>query len=286
MRILLTGGTGFVGSHLLPSLAQRHEVIAIGRRRPPADVAWIEQDLAQPLDETGLPGGVDAVIHLAQSAHYKEFPDRADDIYAINVDATFRLLDWARRAGTKRFVFASTGGVYKSGVDRLNESDPVSMIDFYVRSKYAAEVMVGGYAGWLRAIILRLFFVYGPGQQRMLIPTLASRVRAGDEVVIKGNPGIRINPLHVSDAVRVFEPALAYDGSGVFNVAGEDTVTLTELVRLLGDIHGREPQIRHEITDPPPGDLIGDNTRIREAFGVVPQTSLRDGLGGVLSALS
>ena len=74
--------------------------------------------------------------------------------------------------------------------------------------------------------------------------------------------------------------------SGVFNVAGEETVTLTDLVRLLGEIDGREPRISHDAGDPSPGDLIGDNTRMREALGVVPQVSLRDGLGGVLSALS
>lgn len=286
MRILLTGATGFVGRHLLPSLAKRHEVIAIGRRQPAARVAWIEQDLAQPLDQSKLPATIDAVIHLAQSEHYRDFPERADDIYAINVDTTFRLLDWARRAGAQRFIFSSTGGVYGSGGDPLNETDPVSMIDFYARSKYAAELMVGGYAGMLRAVILRLFFVYGSDQQRMLIPTLAARVRAGDELVIKGDPGVRLNPVHVSDAVRVIEPALAYDGSGVFNVAGEETATITDLVRLLGEIDGREPRIRHDIADPPQGDLVGDTTRMREALGVVPQVSLREGLSDVLSALA
>jgi len=283
VRILLTGATGFVGRHLLPLLAERHEVIALGRTRPDADVAWVERDLAAPWDEAGLPDRVDAVIHLAQSEHYKDFPDRADDIYAINVASTFGLLDWARRTGARRFVFTSTGGVYGSGDDRMTETDPVSMIGFYVRSKYAAELMVGGFAGALEAVVLRLFFVYGADQRRMLIPTLAGRVRAGEEIVIEGDPGLRINPLHVDDAVRVFEPALTCD-SGVFNVAGDEAVTLTDLVRLLGELDGREPAIRHEPSEAD-GDLIGDNTRMREVLGVVPRVGLREGLAGVLSAL-
>ena len=76
--VLITGGTGFVGSHLIPRLAERHQVVALARTLPagPApDARWIRQDLVRPLDVKQLPQRVDAVIHLAQSYRFKEFPD-------------------------------------------------------------------------------------------------------------------------------------------------------------------------------------------------------------------
>jgi UDP-glucose 4-epimerase len=285
VRILLTGGTGFIGRRLVPVLAERHEVVAVARTPPDDDggATWVRQDLADGLDEATLPAQIDAVVHLAQSRHYKEFPERAEDIFAVNVQGTFRLLEYARRAGASRFLYTSTGGVYGHGREHMEESDPVSPIDFYLRSKYAGELLVANYEGLLTTVVFRLFFVYGPGQDRMLVPTLRQRVLDGDEVRIQGDPGVRINPIHVDDAVRVFEPALALERGGTFNVAGDEAVTLTELVELLGETTGREPRIVHDLDRAPAGDLLGDNARMREQLGVVPRMPLREGLATLVS---
>src|SRR3954469_3026719 len=100
MRVPVTGANGFIGSHLLPELTARQEVIALTRSGPPPEaeplVDWVVQDLAEPLMERKLPARIDAVVHLAQSARYKEFPDGAADVYAVNVHSTFQLLEWAR----------------------------------------------------------------------------------------------------------------------------------------------------------------------------------------------
>jgi nucleoside-diphosphate-sugar epimerase len=286
MRLVVTGGSGFLGHRLLEHFAGRHEVFALMRRPPPdpvAGVRYVPQDIADGLDHGVLPSEVDAVLHLAQSRHYKEFPERADDIYAVNVDATFRLLEYARKAGASRFVLTSTGGVYGHGDDPMRESHPVSPLDFYLRSKYAAELLTKSYDGLLRTIVFRLFFVYGLGQERMLVPSLLDRVRSGEEVRIQGDPGIRINPIHVSDAVRIFEPALALERSATINVAGDEAMTLTELVELMGEVLDRRPTIIHDRDAAPPGDLVGDNARMRDLLGVVPQVGLREGLASMLS---
>jgi UDP-glucose 4-epimerase len=285
VRLLVTGATGFVGRHLIAALADRHEIAAIARRTPAgADdrVRWIEQDLAAGLDREALPGAVDAVVHLAQSKRYREFPDGAQDIFAVNIASTFALLEYARLAGASHFVFTSSGGVYGYGDDPLAESHPVSPIDFYLRSKYAAELLVANYQSLLTTVVLRLFFVYGAGQRQMLIPTLAARVTGGEPVVVRGDPGVRINPVHVDDAVRVFEPALALERSGVYNVAGPEAVTLTELVEALGRAAGREPSVSHDMSSPPTGDLVADTALMREVLGVEPRVSLADGLREVV----
>lgn len=286
MRIVLTGGTGFIGSNLLDSLAGDHDVFALGRvpalGRP--RVRWIEHDLSRPLDEARLPNEIDAVVHLAQSRRYRDFPAGAEDIFALNVRATFDLVEYARRAGAARFVFTSTGGVYGNGDESFVEEDRVNPINFYLASKHAAETVIAPFVGELHAIVLRPFFVYGPGQGPMLVSTFAQRVLAREAITIVGNPGIRINPIYVGDAVRALGKALEHPSSLLCNVAGDETVTLTALVQLLGTIVGETPRVEYvEATHD--GDVVGDTTRMRTELGVEPEISLREGLERLVESL-
>jgi UDP-glucose 4-epimerase len=281
-RVLVTGAGGFIGTHLLPLLAQEHEVVAVTRSPAPpplAGVDWLTLDLTR-LDTSALPERVDAVIHLAQSRRYRDFPDGAADVFAVNVESTFALLEYARAAGVRSFVLASTGGIYDYGYERLVETAPVNPINFYLSSKYSAELLTANYQDLFRTIVLRFFFVYGPGQGPMLIPTLVRKVRGGEPIEIEGKPGLRINPIHVSDAVRVFEPALVLERSDVFNVAGEETLALEELVALIERVVGRPASVRH-VSGEQRGDLIGDNSRMRATLGVVPRTLLEEGLASI-----
>jgi UDP-glucose 4-epimerase len=277
MRVLVTGANGFVGRRLLETNEAGHELVALARARglESPGVEWVEHDLTEPLIAARLPERVDAVVHLAQSRRYREFPEGAADVFAVNTRSTFELLEYARRAGARSFVFASTGGVYAPRGRPLVESDPVEPSSFYFGSKYAGELLVRSYGEFFSTAILRPFAVYGPGQERMLVPTLVERVTAGDAVTVQGDPGLRINPIYVDDAVRVLEAALS--GAGVFNVAGDEAVTLTELVELIGEVAAVRAVVEH--TDAESGALVGDNTRMRETLGVVPEVQLREGLG-------
>ena len=285
MKILLTGATGFIGGRLVDELAARHELIALGRSRPEGVADWIEHDLASPLQPSALPGRIDAVVHLAQSRRYREFPDGAGDMFAINVQSTFSLLEYARSAGAHCFVFASTGGMYAHSYERLVETAPVKPIDFYLSSKYAAELVAANYQQVFRTIVLRFFFVYGPGQRGMLVPRLLERVRAGEPVVVEGERGVRINPIYVTDAVRVFEPALSLERSDVFNVAGDEIVSIEELVAAMGSVTGRQPIVEHGPRSLD-GDLVGDNARMKDVLGVVPQVTLEEGLAATFAELA
>jgi nucleoside-diphosphate-sugar epimerase len=280
-KILITGATGFIGNHLIKLFQGCHEMILLSRRRPDylpeGGIEWHELDLSKPISYSNLPDKVDVVIHLAQSRYYRQFPERAEDIFAVNVQGTFRLLEYARHAKAKTFLFASTGGVYGYGPKKFLETDAVNPNNFYGISKRAGELLLQGYGTFFQTVIFRFFFVYGPGEEKMLIPGLLKKVRKGENIIIEGNPGLRINPIYVGDAVRVIDSALNQSVSGIFNVAGDETVTIRELVGLIEEVLEKKASIQHT-KHTSSGHLVGDNIRMKEILNVFPETPLREGL--------
>ena len=109
--IIVTGASGLVGSHLLPLFGPEHQIHVLTREPPSkaaANVRYHQVDLAGGFDEERLPQQIDGVIYLAQSNHFREFPERALDIFEVNVASPLRLLDYARRARARTFVSASS----------------------------------------------------------------------------------------------------------------------------------------------------------------------------------
>ena len=265
MRVLITGASGFIGRNLLTAL--EHEIHGL------------TQDLAVPLNLTALPREIDAVIHLAQSRHYREFPDRALDMFNVNVAATLQLLEYARSAGAKRFILASSGSVYGAGPRPFTEDDEPKPPDFYAVTKWTAEQIAAQYRKYFDVIVLRPFFVYGHGQTGRLIPGLVDRIANDQPITVDGAEGIRINPVHVSDCVRAIAAALDHDGQLTVNIAGEETVSMLDLAMRIAALMGRAPHISH--TDMQREDILGDITRMRQTLGA-PTVRLADGLADVV----
>jgi len=263
--ILVTGATGLLGSALIPELAAAHDVVAVARRPPtqPGGVRWVTHDLGQPTLPGDLPSHIDVVIHLAQSREFRDFPAQAVDIFAVNVTSTVLLADWARRAGARQFMLASTGSVYQpsSLPHREDEAvDAASPLSFYAASKLAAESLARTYDPHLIVTVFRPFFIYGRGQDpAMLIPRLVDSVRSHRPVLLDGQDGMRFNPIHVSDAVRAVAAALALGESCVLNLAGPQVLSLRQAVDLLAASLEREPvfETRPAVT---PTDCIGDTS--------------------------
>ena len=285
MRVLITGAGGFIGSRLAGRLAEAHDVIGLCRGEPPADgpsLQWVSMDLSRPLERPSLPERLDAVVHLAQSRRYRDFPAGATDVFAVNVGATQALLDLAVSTGAAKFVLASTGGLYPFAQEPIREEVPPAPANFYFRSKHLAEQLVEAYGGLLEPVVLRLFFVYGAGQTRMLIPKLRERIEAGKEVAIEGDPALRINPIHVEDATRAFEAALTSESPAVVNVAGRETLGVDELARRIAAGLGREARITHRESERV-GDLVAATDRMVTGLGVTPRVDLDAGLHEVVA---
>lgn len=288
---IVTGAGGLIGSHLLPLLAREWEVHAVSRHRPhrlddPA-IVWHHIDVSRELDRSALPERVDAVIYLAQSEHFREFPERAIDIFEVNTVGLLRFLDYARQSGARSFIYASSGGVYGSWDTSLNEDLPVlaeGNLGFYLSSKLCSEIVALNYAKLMNVSILRFFFVYGPGQRRtMLIPRLIDSVRNGLPVRLQGEDGIRVNPIYVDDAAEAIVRALQLQGTGKINVAGPEILSLRQLCDTIGRAVKRAPVYRTERGEP--RHIIGDITKMGELL-VSPTIAFSDGLRHVLAAES
>ena len=276
MRVLVTGATGFIASHLIPSLAcAGHDVIAAGhdpaRIRPGAEA--LSFDLADS-DWPALPD-VDAIVHLAQAN--VPFPDGADALFAVNVAATQRLLEHLRRCGGRHFVFASSGSVYGTSDAPLTEASPLAARDFYAATKVAAERLTQAYDQHFGTTILRLFVPYGPGQVRRMLPRLADRIRSGEPIQLNREGRPRMNPIYVDDVSRVVAGALARDdGAGVLNVAGDDVTDIRAVSELIGEIIGVEPKF--EEGEGRAADIVADNATLHAFLGDAELVPLREGL--------
>jgi UDP-glucose 4-epimerase len=281
--VLLTGATGFLGSALLPRLAEREEVLAMHPPerdpRPLDGVRWIAQDLTAPLSPE-LPERIDAVIHLAQSRRHREFPEGAVDVHEVNAAATVRLLDYCWRAGGTTFTYASTGGVYAPGPEPVRESDVPQPINFYATSKLAGERAVERFRAILRGHCLRFFFIYGPGQRNMFIPGLISRIGEGREVTLAGADGIHMNPVYVQDAADAVLATLDLEESGTFNVAGPEVVSVRRIAERIGGLLDRAP--RFAVGDPQP-DLVAC-AELRDAILGAARVGVEEGLRRAVEA--
>ena len=179
-RILVTGATGLCGRALcLRLLEKSHEVFAVVKDREaklPKGVSPVFIDLSKHWEIELLPSKIDMIVHLAQSPHFRDFPDRALDIFKVNVESTARLLDYGKRIGIEKFIYTSSGGIYGNGSHAFQENAPVeptSKLGHYLGTKSCCEILINSYASVFDVVILRPFFVYGPGQnQSMLMPRL------------------------------------------------------------------------------------------------------------------
>jgi len=254
-KILLTGASGLLGSHLVRLLNGNVELHV-----------WTG-DLSQGVGAASLPDRLDAVIHLAQSRRFRDFPEAAGEVARVNALAVVDLAAHALHAGATHLIYASTGSVYATRPEALTEDAPIAdaaSMSFYAATKYAGERLLAPFATRLNVIILRPFFIYGPGQDRsMLIPRLIRAVKSGDLIRLAGPDGIRLNPIHAEDAAAAVRSALALEGTHTINVAGPDVFSLRELAGEIGRCVGRMPKFELDNSEAP-ANLIGDTSRMTQ----------------------
>lgn len=287
-KCLITGANGLVGSQFVKNFNSDYEIFAISRshrkRKNNKNVYWYNLDLSKEIDDSALPEQLDAVIYLAQSEHFRDFPQHALDIFHVNTMGLLCMLEYARKSGVKTFVYASSGGVYGTGEREMKEDLKIPArgdLGFYLSSKLCSEIIAENYISYMNIIILRLFFVYGIGQKKnMLIPRLIDSVKQNRAIILKGKEGIKINPIYVSDAAMAIKHALDLPGSYKINIAGPKVLSLREIAEIIGNKIGQKPlfDVRD---DEEPNNIIGDATKMAHLLGP-PVVQFVDGISYVL----
>lgn len=301
---LVTGGAGFIGSHLVDRLlAEGWRVTVVDNFDPFYDPAIKRKNIEPHLEYSNyrlveadirdleglraqLSGDYDVIVHLAAKAGVR--PSIKDPVgyQEVNVRGTQNLLELAREWGVKQFVFASSSSVY--GVNPnvpWREDDHVLLpISPYASTKVSGELLghVYSYLYGIRVIALRFFTVYGPRQRPDLaIHKFARKMLQGEPIPIYGDGSIRRDYTYVDDVIEGVRRAMDYTATPyeVINLGNNQTVGLLEMVRTLEEALGMRARL--EFLPAQSGDVPltwADVEKAERLLGFRPRTPFREGI--------
>jgi UDP-glucuronate 4-epimerase len=304
MNILVTGGAGFIGSHLAEQLLGRGDtVVCLDNFDDYYDPDFKRQNLAACLGSSQLrlavadirheddvnevfaaDGPFDAVVHLAALAGVRASVDRAQDYLSVNVLGTEKILAAAAAHGVPRVVFASSSTVYGEGNGPFREGDACGHpLSPYGASKAGAEALCHAYhhLHGLSIVCLRLFSVYGPRvRPDLAVYRFARAIEEGQPVPIYGDGSARRDFTFVDDVLDGFVAALEADiGFECINLGNTRPVPISELITLLEQALRRSAELDHQPTQA--GDATttcADISRARELLGYDPGVPLEEGI--------
>jgi UDP-glucuronate 4-epimerase len=304
MRILVTGGAGFIGSHLCEHwLKSGHQIAVVDNLDPFYDPKLKRDNLAAigaaghfDLFETDIRDSArlaetfnqfhpEAVVHLAARAGVRPSLVEPELYTSTNVNGTLNLLEACRHSDVRRFIFGSSSSVYGQ-YNRVpfSEDDVVSKpLSVYAATKCAGEALCFAYAHLYKIsiICLRLFTVYGPRQRPDLaIRKFARLIEGGKELPIFGDGSSQRDYTYIDDVVGALDQALEADFDfEIFNVGNSRTVRLDSMVETLEKALGKSAKRKH--LPPQPGDMMltyADLTKSRKLLGYNPQVHFEDGI--------
>jgi len=305
VKFLVTGGAGFIGSHLCDALIARGDSVRVlddlstgSRANLPSGVPLIEADVADPDATQTAIEGVDGIFHLAAIASVQRGVTDWLGTHRANLTGTITLLDAIRHTGRPiPMVYASSAAVYGDcPTIPITEDVACRPLSAYGADKYACELhaRVAGHVHGIPTTGLRFFNVYGPRQDPAspysgVISIFCRHAAQGTPIDIFGDGAQTRDFIFVADIVAALLAAMRQPSTvaPVFNVCTGTPTTVLALARTIMDLAGKAPDIRHR--PPRPGDIrhsIGSADRARAMLGLGTPVPLRSGLGKVLDWLA
>ncbi len=305
MKVLVTGGAGFIGSHLAERLLAAGDQVRIldnlstGKRDNLPQVStieFIEGDIRNAQLVNRCVEGMDAVVHLAAVASVQASIDDPVTTHQSNFDGTLNLLEAARRKGIKRFLYAGSAAVYGDTVEiPVSEEVTPKPLSPYAVDKLAGEYYLLYYFNQYRLAVtsFRFFNVYGPRQDPSspysgVISIFVDRLLRKQPVTVFGDGKQTRDFVYVADLADLLTMALrdTRGAGGVFNVGTGKSHSLLELLEHLEKLSGNKIEKRHE--KPRLGDIqhsCADVSRLKSVYGRVPSTPFDQGLKKLLESM-
>lgn len=306
-RVLVTGGAGFIGSHLVDALLGKGygvrvlddlstgKVVNLALDNPSLEL--VVGDVADGEVVARAMTGCQAVVHLAAVASVQASVENPVRTHQSNFVGTLTVCEAMLQARIKRVVFASSAAVYGNNGEGtpINEDTPKSPLTPYASDKLSCEYYLDFYRRQhgLEPVVLRFFNIFGPRQDPSspysgVISIFSERAKAGQPITVFGDGGQTRDFVYVQDLVRILVQALEVPtpGEGATNVGLSRSTSLNDLIAALGEICGKELVVNHAPARS--GDIRhskADNHRLRERFDLGTATEMAEGLSLLFRSL-
>ena len=303
LKILVTGGAGFIGKYLVKSLLKNKNIVTIFDNFSNADkkftssliksgVKIIEGDITNLIDISNAVKDQQIVIHLAAKISVEESIKNPSETFRINVDGTKNILLSCKKNNVKKIIVASSAAVYGESIQnlKLTEKSKMNPISPYGESKIKMEEEVKKFArkNGINHIILRFFNIYGIGQSDEyagVITKFLERIRNNEDLKIFGDGKQTRDFVAIQDVINSIHNAMSYNKNEVFNIASGKTITVKELAELMILLSGKKLGIKYLPSKK--GDIRYSETYIslaKENLGYIPKIELKDGIKKLLNA--
>ena len=299
-RVLVTGGCGFIGSHLVEAVLDRGaEVSVLGKYNSRSDAGFLQSlshpsltvrlgDVVDPWFVQSMASGIDTIFHLAALIGIPYSYAAPSQYVHTNVQGTLAVLEAARREGVRRVVHTSTSETYGTAqYTPIDEKHPLVGQSPYSATKIAADKLAESYflSFDVPVVILRPFNTFGPRQSlRAVIPSLMAQALYADEIVVGALEPVR-DTNYVADTVAAFLAVAEADGveGNAYNVGFGRGHSIGEILERVQEVAGVNKAVRRDEARMRParsevGQLICDYSRAAAAFQYAPATSLVQGL--------
>lgn len=306
MRLLITGGCGFIGANLCEYLLSkggfelrvldnlstgRQEYLEQVQRRTGGKVELIRGDVRDREIVDGAVKWADAVVHLAAKTSVVDSLRAPEEVFQVNVMGTLNLLEACRKHGIERFVFASSNAAVGGQEPPIDEKKVPAPLSPYGASKLAGEALCSAYFGsyGIKAIVLRFANVYGPysDHKTSVVAKFIRQAKNGEPLVIYGDGSQTRDFVHVRDVCQAIELSLSYEPKGasdlVFQIGSGVETSLLQLVELIETLarDGRISLPPVRFAGQRPGEIVhnfSDISRAKERLGYWPKLELEAGL--------